>query len=139
MTPSALAQTIFAILLTTIKQDRKPKERKMSNISNKQKVTAFAALGAAAVFGMLSFGNGAQAAAPSHNCAFLSGVFGLRCCDGISGSQVIHVSSTCHEPKKIKYKRRPPPRPPTLTFVELLPISTEGRGKGGGKDPNEHQ
>jgi hypothetical protein len=111
----------------------------MSNISNKQKVTAIAALGAAAVFGMLSFGNSAQAAAQSHNCAFLSGAFGLRCCDGISGSQVINVSSTCHEPKKVVHKRKPRPLPPTFTVVELLPISTEGRGKGGGKDSKDDQ
>ena len=98
----------------------------MKTISNKQKVTAIAAIGAAAVFGMLSFGSSAQAATHSYNCQMLSGVFGLSCCDRMLGSQVINVSSSCHEPKKIayKFKRR-------IIVLTEIAADREGGGNGG--------
>ena len=117
----------------------------MNTISNKQKVTAIAAIGAAAVFGMLSFGSSAQAATHSYNCQFMSGVLGLACCDRMVGSQVINVNASCHEPKKVfnkpKLRRRPPP---TITLTEI-PFAIERAGGansdsgGGDKDPNSLQ
>ena len=103
----------------------------MNTISNRQKTTAIAAIGAAAVFGMLSFGSSAQAATHSYNCQFLNGVLGLSCCDRMMGSQVINVSASCHEPKKYVHKirrRLPPPN----TIITLTAIEKEGGGNGGG-------
>ena len=118
----------------------------MNNMSNKQKITAITAIGAAAIFGMLSFGSSAQAATHSYNCQFMSGVLGLACCDRMVGSQVINVNASCHEPKKVfnkpKLRRRPPP-PPTITLTEI-PFAIERAGGAnsdsvGGKDPNSLQ
>jgi hypothetical protein len=58
---SGRAQSYFAILGTTIKQDRKPKEQNMSKIIYNHKFTAAAAFGAAALFSMLAFGSTAEA------------------------------------------------------------------------------
>jgi hypothetical protein len=130
-----------------------PRRKNMSNISNKQKVTAIAAIGAAAVFGMLSFGSSAQAAKYSYNCNLLNAAFGLSCCDRMMGSRLIDTNANCHENKKIVHKRRHrrPNDPPTIILVRdpiLFGLEREwvegskgdGGGGGGGdkgKGPND--
>ena len=103
----------------------------MSNISNKQRTTAIAAMGAAAVFGMLSFGSTAEAARYSSSCQTLSGVLG-PCCDRMMGSQLINVYADCHE-HKIVLKRRLRPRLPTITLTAIpFAFGREGGGGNGG-------
>jgi hypothetical protein len=114
-----------------------PRRKNMSNISNKQKVTAIAAIGAAAVFGMLSFGSSAQAAKYSYNCNLLNAAFGLSCCDRMMGSRLIDTNANCHENKKIVQKRRlrRPHVPPPIILVKrpiLYGITREGGGDNGG-------
>jgi hypothetical protein len=111
----------------------------MSNISNKQKVTAIAAIGAAAVFGMLSFGSSAQAARYSYNCHLWNVTFGVACCDRMTSSP---TNSDCHGQKKIVLKRKLPPRlPPIIRLFEKEWVEGS-RGDGGnsgdnkGKGPN---
>jgi hypothetical protein len=70
-----------AIFGSTIKYGRKPKERKMSKFNSTHTFTAAAAIGAAAVFSMLSFGSSAEA----------SSVFK---CEGTTAKKVV---SCCHE------------------------------------------
>jgi hypothetical protein len=120
-----------------------PRSEKMNTISNKQKVTAIAAIGAAAVFGMLSFGNTAQAAI---TCQTLNAILGLTCCDRMLGSQLINVDHSCHENKKIILKRKPRiviirRKPPTIFLTEVpfpFAITREGgnSGNGGGNNGN---
>jgi hypothetical protein len=100
----------------------------MKNMTIKQKTTAIAVMGAAAVFGMLSFGNNAEAARYSSTCQTLSGVLG-PCCDRMMGSQLINVYGDCHE-HKIIIKRRL--TRPTLTVIEAF--DREGGGNGGDGD-----
>jgi len=109
----------------------------MRNISNKQKVTAIAAIGAATVFGMLSFGSSAQAAKYSYNCHLLNVAFGLSCCDRMTGSRLIDTDANCHEQKKIVHKRKLRRRPPIIVLTPI-PCGLErewvegSRGDGGG-------
>ncbi len=102
----------------------------MKNMTIKQKTTAIAVMGAAAVFGMLSFGNNAEAARYSSTCQTLSGVLG-PCCDRMMGSQLINVYGDCHS-RKIIIKRRITPTRPTLTLIDAL--DREGGDNGGDGD-----
>jgi hypothetical protein len=111
----------------------------MSNISNKQKVTAIAAIGAAAVFGMLSFGNSAQAA---NRCHLWNAALGVSCCDLMTGSRLIDTNSDCHGPKKIVHKRKLRRLPPTIFVLDKEWVEGS-KGNGGdngggnkGKGPN---
>lgn len=106
----------------------------MKNMSNKQITTAIAAMGAAAVFGMLSFGNSAQAARYSTSCQTLSSVLG-PCCDRMMGSQVFNVYADCHEHKILKRKLRLPP--PTVVILTDLPLAFDREGGGGNGGDNK--
>lgn len=118
----------------------------MSNISNRRSLGTIAAIGAAAVFGMFSFGNGAQAATNSSNCYVLS-TYGLTCCDHMSGSRLINVNASCQDKRRfLKRKHRRPNDLPPLVSIKR-PIfyyieRDEGGGNGGGgrskdsKSPN---
>jgi hypothetical protein len=112
----------------------------MSNISNKQKVTAIAAIGAAAVFGMLSFGNSAQAA---NRCHLWNAALGVSCCDLMTGSRLIDTNSDCHGQKKKVLKRKPNRRLPPITHLLDKEWVEGSKGNGGdngggnkGKGPN---
>ena len=114
----------------------------MSNISNKQKVTAIAAIGAATFFGMLSFGNSAQA---TNRCHLWNAALGVTCCDRMTGSRLIDTNSDCHETKKIVHKRKPPRRIPPIIFLLDKEWVEGSKGDGGdngrdskGKGPNGH-
>jgi hypothetical protein len=125
-----------------------PRRRNMSNISNKQKITAIAAIGAAAVFGMLSFGNSAQAAKYSYNCNLLNAVYGITCCDRMTGSRLLDTDSNCHGQGKTGHKKRKVRRLPQPNYPIAFGLDREwvegskgdGGGGGSGKDkgPNGH-
>ena len=112
----------------------------MRNISKKQTVTAIAAIGAAAVFGMLSFGNSAQAAKYSNNCHLLNAAFGMTCCDRMTGSRLINVDASCHEKRKIVHKRKIRRPPPSLTEVTrvALPVEWVEGSRGGRTDSGKN-
>jgi hypothetical protein len=106
----------------------------MKNMSNKQRTTTIAAMGAAVVFGVFSFGNSAEAARYSSSCQTLSGVLG-PCCDRMMGSQLINVYGDCHS-RKIVIKRKPQ-RPPVIlisTIREAFDREGGGGNGGGNKD-----
>ena len=81
MDHSGEAQTIFAIIEPTIKQDRKPKGENMSKINNAQKFTVAAVFGAAAIFDMLSFGSSAEAAKSVASCQGATGNQAMSSCE----------------------------------------------------------
>lgn len=109
----------------------------MSNISNKRSLMTIAAIGAATVFGILSFGNAAQAANNSNNCYLLS-TLGLTCCDHMSGSRLINLNASCQDEKRIvKRKHRRPNDPPRTVRIKkpvfFYIARDEGGDNGGGR------
>ena len=106
----------------------------MKNMTLKQKTIAIAAMGAATVLGMLSFGSNAEAARYSSTCQTLSGVLG-PCCDRMMGSQLINVYGDCHSHRIIIKRRITLPRP-TLTLIEAY--DREGGGNGGDDGGKDH-
>jgi hypothetical protein len=95
-----LAQPGSAIFGPTIKQDRKPKERKMSKFNNTPTFTA-AAFGAAALFSMLSFGSTAEAASVL-SCKGASATKVASCCEKVVEERgrplwMMQARMNCHE------------------------------------------
>lgn len=99
-------------------------------MSNKKKVTAIAAIGAATVFGMLSFGSSAQAA---NRCHLWNAALGVSCCDLMTGSRLIDTSADCHGPKKI-VKRKPLRRLPPISHNKEWVEGSKGDGGDNGSD-----
>ncbi len=101
-------------------------------MSNKRNISTIAAIGAAAVFGMFSFGNGAQAANNSSNCYVLS-TYGLTCCDHMTGSRLFNLNASCHEERRIflKRKRLRPNDPPRVVLVKKPVYFYMKRDEGG--------
>jgi hypothetical protein len=101
MARSGLAQTSFAIFGPTIKQDRKPKERKMSKFNNTNTFAA-AAFGAAVLFSMLSFGGNAEASSVL-NCKGSSAAKVASCCEKVVAENgrrplwMMQAKMNCHD------------------------------------------
>ena len=119
----------------------------MRNITIKQHIAVIAAIGAATVFGMLSFGGSAQAAKDSYNCRLVNSAESLFCCNRMTGARLIDTNDDCRMIKrdhKRIVKRKPPRTPPSL-FAAFAKEGESDKGKGGGraarssdKGPNSH-
>jgi hypothetical protein len=132
MTHSGLAQTISAIFGPTIKQDRKPKEQKMTNTPT---FSAAAAFGAAALFSMISFGGNAEAASVL-DCKGSSATKIASCCEKVveeNGRRplwMIQARMNCHDAKYVRCHGR-------LCYAIAYAVESDGglEKKGGRRGP----
>ena len=138
---SGLAQSDFSIFAATIKQDRKPKERKMTRFNSTHKLAA-AAFGAAAIFSVISFSSNAEASQGPLSCHGSSAKKVMECCaETINNSRpswMIKTGRSCHILFSVtckpgydvagapNFKCRLRPRPPTIAAK-----ATEGGGNEG--------
>ena len=138
---SGLAQPDFPIFGTTVKQDREPKERKMTMFNSTHKLAA-AAFGAAAIFSVISFSSNAEASQGPLSCHGSSAKKVMECCaeriDNSRPAWMIKTGRSCHTSYVATCKRNNNtfaaanlrcylrPRPPGI-FIK----ATEGGGNEG--------
>jgi hypothetical protein len=134
-----LAQAVFAIFGPTIKQDRKPKERKMTHLNSTHKITAAAVFGAAALFSMISFGSNAEAAQSLSRCHGGTAKSVVACCDTLTKAQrplwMIQTRSSCKEVVVCGGKQNSDRR----CYVRITHIEKHGGDEkdGGDRGPND--
>jgi hypothetical protein len=123
---SGMAQPDFAILGSTIKQDRKPKEQKMTKIITNRTFTA-AAFGVAALFSIISFGSSAQASSVL-SCYGATANQAVACCDRMVEKKgmplwMMQSGASCHTAVKCKGDGK--------CYILVWDYTREGGGKQG--------